>query len=317
MHMADALISPEVGITFTVISTAAIAYSIKKLKDKPVSPAMMGVMGAFVFAAQMINYPIIGTGSSGHIGGGIILAMILGPYAALIAMTAILSVQAFFFADGGLLALGCNIFNMGVIPALFVYPLISKYLKNKYLVIPAIIIALEAGASMVCLQTFLSGRFSIPSTTFILLMLGIHLPIAIIEGIITAGVLALIEKIKPGDLKISEPGTRTIIPLLVLSIITGTVIAWFASTSPDGLEWTLEKIKIEEKSHSGGIAEYLSSFQEKTSFLPDYNFQNAEETNWGQPVFGTSVSGIAGIAIVLVIAGMISYIMGRLQRKQE
>ncbi len=128
MHMADALLSPAVGATFWAGTLGTIAYCSKKLKenmDEKLIP-LMGVLGAFIFAAQMINFTIPGTGSSGHLGGGMILAIILGPYAAFIVMASVLTVQALFFADGGLLALGCNIWNLGIYPCFIAYPLIYK-----------------------------------------------------------------------------------------------------------------------------------------------------------------------------------------------
>ncbi|MHB8941892.1 MAG: energy-coupling factor ABC transporter permease, partial [Desulfobacteria bacterium] len=104
MHMADALLSPAVGGTFWAGTIGAIAYASKKLKahldDRKIP--LMGVLGAFIFASQMINFTIPGTGSSGHLGGGMILAVLLGPYAAFLVMASVLTVQALFFADGGL-----------------------------------------------------------------------------------------------------------------------------------------------------------------------------------------------------------------------
>ena len=110
MHMADALLSPAVGGTMWAASALSIAYSSKKLRseadDRKVP--LMGVLGAFVFAAQMINFTIPATGSSGHLGGGLLLAILLGPHAAFLTIASVLVVQALFFADGGLLALGCK-----------------------------------------------------------------------------------------------------------------------------------------------------------------------------------------------------------------
>jgi cobalt/nickel transport system permease protein len=124
MHMADALISPAVGLTMWGASATTIVYCSKKVQsevDKGIVP-LMGVLGAFIFAAQMINFTIPVTGSSGHLGGGMILAVLLGPYAAFLTIASVLVVQALFFADGGLLALGCNIFNLGFFPAFIAYP---------------------------------------------------------------------------------------------------------------------------------------------------------------------------------------------------
>ncbi len=126
MHMADALLSPAVGTTMFAVSAAANAYAAVKIKKNDLSEKkipVMGVMGAFVFAAQMINFAVPATGASGHIGGGILLASIIGGFPALVSMSVVLIIQCLFFADGGLLALGCNIFNLGVIPCLLIYPL--------------------------------------------------------------------------------------------------------------------------------------------------------------------------------------------------
>lgn len=129
MHMADALLSPAVGISMCAVSMGAIAYSAAKIKKDELSEKKLPIMaaaGAFVFAAQMINFTIPATGSSGHIGGGILLAALLGGFPAMLTISAVLIVQCLFFADGGLLALGCNIFNLGVIPCFVVYPLLFK-----------------------------------------------------------------------------------------------------------------------------------------------------------------------------------------------
>ena len=108
MHMADALVSPAIGGIMLAASAGAIAYSAYKCKDDldEKKIPLMGVMGAVIFAGQMINFTIPGTGSSGHIGGGILLAALLGPFPAFLAITAVLLIQSLFFADGGLLALG-------------------------------------------------------------------------------------------------------------------------------------------------------------------------------------------------------------------
>ena len=107
MHMADALISPAVGGTMWVVSAGLIAYCARKLQQamKDSLVPLMGVLGAFIFASQMINFSIPLTGSSGHLGGGLILSVLLGPHAAFIVIASVLTVQALFFADGGLLAL--------------------------------------------------------------------------------------------------------------------------------------------------------------------------------------------------------------------
>ena len=147
MHMADALLSPVVGGVMTAVSAASIGYSVKKITgdglDEKKIP-MMGVMGAFVFAAQMINFTIPGTGSSGHIGGGILLAALLGPFPALLTLVSVLLIQCLFFADGGLLAYGCNVFNLGVCVCLLAYqltykPIIKKGMNKKNITVASVV----------------------------------------------------------------------------------------------------------------------------------------------------------------------------------
>jgi cobalt/nickel transport system permease protein len=136
MHMADALLSPTVGGTMLAATAATTLYCTRKVQrqlDNRKIP-LMGVLGAFVFAAQMINVAIPATGSSGHIGGGLLLAILLGPHAAFLTLSSVLTVQALFFADGGLLALGCNIFNLGFFHALLLTLLFIKKLSEINLI---------------------------------------------------------------------------------------------------------------------------------------------------------------------------------------
>lgn len=336
MHMADALLSPTVGATMWAGSVAAIGYSSKKLKeniDNKTIP-LMGVMGAFVFAAQMINFTIPVTGSSGHIGGGMLLAVILGPYAAFLAMASILTVQALFFADGGLLALGCNIWNLGIYPCFLIYPLIYKPIAGdgtsakriSITAIVSVIIALQLGAFSVVLETLLSGKTELPFSTFVLLMQPIHLAIGLVEGIATAGIINYVKNARPEILEassLSQPLDAGIsiknilVAFVILAIVMGGALSWFASTHPDGLEWSIEKVtgKGELEEATQGIAPALKKIQEKIAFLPDYGFKPAdnepsnenEAPAWPGIEAGTTVSGIIGGAIVLIFILMIGF----------
>ncbi len=334
MHMADALLSPAVGTTLWAGSVAVGGYASKKLKERidDRTIPLMGVLGAFIFASQMINFTIPGTGSSGHLGGGMILAILLGPHAAFLVMASVLTVQALFFADGGLLALGCNIWNMGVYPCYLAYPFIYKpwagdsKSPGRILVAStvSVIAALQLGAFSVVLETLLSGKSELPFGAFVLLMQPIHLAIGIVEGFVTAGVVNYVRGARPEILEsmaAARPlGTevslkKVMATFAVLAVITGGALSWFASTHPDGLEWSIEKVtgKSELPKHEQGVAAALRGFQEKTAFLPDYGFKPAgndakkEETGpaWPGIDAGTSLAGIIGAAIVL---GMIMLI---------
>jgi cobalt/nickel transport system permease protein len=315
---------------------AAIGYSSKKLKeniDNRTIP-LMGVMGAFIFAAMMINFTIPGTGSSGHLGGGMILAVILGPYAAFLVMASVLTVQALFFADGGLLALGCNIWNLGIYPCFLVYPLIYKPIagggtstRRIYIAsIVSVLIALQLGAFSVVMETLLSGKCELPFGTFVLLMQPIHLAIGLVEGFVTAGIITYVKKARPEILQSSGASRpldagisvkNVLVVFVILAVITGGALSWFASTHPDGLEWSIEKVtgKGELAEQKQGIASVLKGIQEKTAFLPDYNFKPdvKEESKEGKaPVWpgieaGTSVAGLVGGGIVLGLILLIGF----------
>lgn len=330
MHMADALLSPAVGTAFWAGSLAAIAYSARKLKetvDDRLIP-LMGVVAAFIFAAQMVNFTIPGTGSSGHLGGGMILAILLGPFGAFISISSILIIQSLFFADGGILALGSNIWNLGIYPCFIAYPFIYRPLVNKnrkstrrILVasIFSVVIGLQLGALSVVLQTTLSGKIDLSFKAFSAVMLPIHLAIGLIEGFITAAVINYVRMIRPEILagtvteKSVGPGFSAkglLVGFMIAALFTGGFLSWFASSNPDGLEWSLEKIYegTPLPGHAKGIVPEMKKLQEKTTVFPGYTFRkdakSEEEEKPGEsfvsPDPGASLSGILGTIMVIL-----------------
>lgn len=259
MHMADALIVPAVAGTMYAASTAAAAYSIKKVKleNEPKKIPAMGVMGAFVFAAQMINFTIPGTGSSGHLLGGVLLTAMLGPWAGFLTMVAILMIQCLLFADGGLLALGCNIWNMAfygcMIGGLLIWkPLMRTGISKKKIMaasVAACVLTLQLGAFSVTLETLASGITELPFVAFVSVMQPIHLAIGLVEGMITAAVLCFVYEARPEMLwgmeaeeKAGRFSFRKMLAVFaVVSAVLAGVLSRFASPLPDGLEWSIEK----------------------------------------------------------------------------
>jgi cobalt/nickel transport system permease protein len=335
MHMSDALLSPVVGGAFWVVSAGLIGHSAKKVSAESdgSKTVLMGVLGAFVFAAQMINFTIPGTGSSGHIGGGLLLAVLLGPWRAFITLASVLVIQALFFADGGLLALGCNIFNLAFFPAFIMWPLIYRPIagdgsSSGRLAAGSILAAtagLVTGALSVVMETTVSGISDLPFRTFVLFMLPIHLAIGVVEGLLTWGVLSFVMKTEPALLAEARKTTGSsgrLVPLmfLVAALATGGVVSWFTSTNPDGLEWSIAKVTgKKELSAAGTTHELLGGLQRKLAFMPDYDFRHpegAESTpsdNASQVNAGTSASGILGSIMVLSVAGA----AGLMLRKQS
>jgi len=338
MHMADALISPTVGGTMWVATAGLMAWCARKVKDARDDRLipMMGVLGAFIFTAQMINFSIPATGSSGHLGGGLILAILLGPYAAFLVIASVLTVQALFFADGGLLALGCNVFNLGFFPAFIAYPLLYKFIAGNNRVgarawgaaLVAALVGLQLGAFGVVLETKMSGISELPFRTFVLIMQPIHFAIGIVEGLVTAAVVAFVARARPEAMEMGmAPGgqRRSLLPVLVsllgVAALLGGAASWFASTHPDGLEWSIAKVTGKE-SFTGaedGLHGKLAAVQAKTAFLPDYGFKAApgEKASgeqaaatpepWPAVNAGKSLSGMVGGLLVLTLAILIGF----------
>ncbi len=353
MHMADALITPAVGGAGWAASAALAGYSSSKLRRsiEQTNAPLMGVTAAFVFAAQMINFSIPATGSSGHLGGGLMLAALLGPHAAFLAMASILTVQALFFADGGLLALGCNIFNLGFFPCFVAYPLLFRPLAGARPSRPRLIAAsvvaamvgLQLGAFAVVMETVLSGISALPFGAFVLVMQPIHLAIGLVEGLATAAVLLFVWQARPEVIRAAsgeeaangKAPARLLAGFALAALAVGVLLSWFASASPDGLEWAMEKTsgQGELEAPEAGPHGLLASLQERVSFLPDYGLPEAEpaaepstkgvghhavtaaseaEEAWPAVDAGTSLAGAVGAALTLLFAGLIGLAIRRL-----
>jgi len=334
MHMVDALLSPAVGGVMTAVSAGAIGLSVKKIKSSPSNQnsfdekkiPVMAVLGAFIFAGQMINFTIPGTGSSGHIGGGILLAAVLGPYPALLTLASVLLIQCLFFADGGLLAYGCNLFNLGVCACLFAYPLIYKPIIKKWGLskktisaasVVASIIGLQLGAFAVVLETSISGIANLPFWTFASLMQPIHLVIGLIEGIVTASVLCFIHSARPeildgainsDDIKNIKTGKKSykkvLLILIVITLTAGGVLSLFASKLPDGLEWAIAKTSgsSELQNPGGAVHETAEKAVNSTAVMSGYDFAGA---------------GVIGSAITVVLAGGIGFIIHIVKKRKR
>lgn len=322
--MADALVSPVVAGTLYACSAIAAGYSLKRVKmdNQSYTIPLMGVMGAFVFATQMINFSIPGTGSSGHLCGSMLLSAILGPYAGFLTMIAILTIQCLMFADGGLLALGCNIWNMGFygcfVGGLLIWNAFARGGLTKRRIAAASIlgcvVSLLLGAFSVTLETLASGITELPFVTFLGFMMPIHLLIGLVEGFITTAVLLFIFEARPQllygfekreDAKLKASTVSGIIAACALVI--GGLISLMASSHPDGLEWSIFKVTgADELEGTGGAHEWAAHLQEQTALLPDYAFTESES------FWGTSFSGIVGSLIVLAVCVIIAFIIKKL-----
>ncbi len=335
MHMADALVSPAVAGTMYVCSAAAMGYAIRKVKleDDEKRIPVMGVMGAFVFATQMVNFSIPGTGSSGHLCGGMLLSAILGPYAGFLTMIGVLLIQCLLFADGGILALGCNIWNMAFygcfVGVLVVWRLIMKngFSKRRILIASLIgcVLTLQLGAFSVVLQTLASGITELPFGVFIAAMQPIHLAIGFVEGLITSAVLCFIYEARPellwGYQKQTENSVgrrgklsygNTVMILAATALVIGGLVSLAASADPDGLEWSIKQVTgTTEVASSGAVYDTVKQVQDTTALLPDYAFKGSDT------ILGTSFSGVIGGLIVVALLMLCAYIPKIRQRKRK
>lgn len=318
MHMSDALVSPAVFAVTGAASIALIGTAIRRV-DRQSRPApdadrivpLMGVMGAFVFAAQMINFTVPATGSSGHIVGGILLSAVLGPWAAFLTLTSVLAIQCLLFADGGFMALGCNILNMAAMSCLVAYPLLFRPIirggasTGRILAasMAASVFALEAGALAVTVETEASGITALPFGRFLLFMLPIHLAIGVGEGLATAAVLGVLKRHRPDILDAGGAGARShlgAIPAAIAAaaLLVGGAATWIASTRPDGLEWSIDRTAGAEIEAADDLLHTASAgVQRTTAIMPDYD---------------ASAAGLVGCgATLLVIFGVSTLLRSR------
>jgi cobalt/nickel transport system permease protein len=259
MHIPDGFLSAPVAATCAALSASAVGAAGMRSRAMLGSRAvaMMGVAAAFVFAAQMLNFPVAG-GTSGHLVGGVLVAVLLGPAAAVIVMTAVLVVQCLVFADGGLLALGANVFNMGVVQPLvgFVVYRVVAGRVGRAPPSPARRISAAAFAAWIATvfaSATCAGELSLssvvsPSLVFAA-MTGVHAAIGLGEGLITAIVLSTVLRFRPDLVDRDRESSSSAGSLAVLGVVASSGLAFFLSPFacrwPDGLERVVERLGIE------------------------------------------------------------------------
>lgn len=301
MHIPDGFLSVLVSLVLWAISIVTVGYALKRvgkdLGERQVP--LMGVLAAAIFAGQMLNFTVAG-GTSGHLMGAALAVILLGPWAGMLILTCVVSIQALIFQDGGLLALGANIFNMGLVGvavAYMAYRSVWKISRGRSwgLLAGGFIAAwlsIEAAALSVALQLALSGTS--PANIAIPAMGGVHALIGIGEGLITAGALAFLYASRRDLLEFSQDGTAKggLVWVFGLLIALGLAVASpLASTHPDGLEWVAAQ------------KGFLSQAQNPVyRLLPGYSFPGLSGR-----ALGTILAGILGTLIVFTAAFGVAY----------
>ncbi|HNW13755.1 MAG TPA: energy-coupling factor ABC transporter permease, partial [Anaerolineaceae bacterium] len=296
MHIPDGFLSVLLSIVLWVISVVLIGIALRKtgqtIGERQVP--LMGVLAAAIFAGQMLNFSVTG-GTSGHLLGAAIAAILLGPWPAVLVMTSVVAVQALLFQDGGILALGANLFNMAIIGPFVAYALFTLLMKlfkkqTWGLFVAGFVAAWSSIfiASLACaLQLALSGTS--PANIAVPAMGAIHALIGIGEGLITIGALAFIFAARKDLLKAdaNKPARNigVVVGGLLISLVL-VVLSPLASSHPDGLEWVAEK--------HGFIEAAREAFY---NIVPDYSMPGISN-----PALATIVAGILGAVIVFGVA---------------
>jgi cobalt/nickel transport system permease protein len=239
MHIPDGFLSTPVWATFDVVSAPAVAWVARRAQRDTQDHRipLLGAMGAFVFAAQMINFPV-GPGTSGHLVGGALLAIVLGPAAASLVLTAILILQALIFQDGGVLALGANVFNMalaGVAAAYLSYRILGRAAsKNSGAIFAAGAFSVITSACLALGQLLISG---VPMAGGVLwASLSLFTVSALMEGAITVAAVRAIERLNPTWIAGPRPSSRALAAVMLAALLLVVVGALIASAAPDGVQ---------------------------------------------------------------------------------
>lgn len=295
MHIPDGFVSIPVAGATGVASAAALLIALRRSQDAfGVRRApVLGLTTAFIFAAQMINFPVAG-GTSGHLLGGTLAAVILGsPWAGALCIATVLIIQAVLFADGGITALGANILNMAFIGVWVGWGLtqtLQRLLGGSRQRLP-LAAGIAAGVSVVVAAIACALELAISGTASIAIVLpamtGTHILIGIGEGLITGSVLVYLARQRPDLLPGEQQQFRGwSVPVVTICLVAG-VLSLFASAWPDGLEKVAENLGFIDLSHKVRVI--------VPTPLADYGIQ-------GLGTIGTSIAGLVGAAVCFAVA---------------
>lgn len=300
LHIPDGFLSLAISIAFWAATIILLIVATRKTRGElgERQIPLMGVMAAFIFAGQMINFPVAG-GTSGHLLGGALAAIILGPWAGMLVMAAVIGLQALLFQDGGLVVMGANIFNMGLLTALIGYGLYRSVANQNLGVRLAVAgvaawLSVMAGALLTALQLWLSGTS--PLNIVLPAMLGVHAIIGVGEALITVAALAFINQTRPDLLNTEAVKARGGWGWAIAGIVIALVVVLFspwASAHPDGLERVAEDLGFINR---GLDAPY--------QILPDYTIPLLGESG-----ISTILAGVLGALVVAAIVGGVGLIL--------
>lgn len=339
MHVPDGFLGVPTSVATGAIAVGAVGLALTRAEAevRRSGPALAGLTASFVFAVQMVNFPV-GPGTSGHLMGGALAAALVGPWTAVLCLTAVLVVQALLFADGGITALGTNVLLIGVTTVVVGY-LVARLLvallpRRQVMAVPAAAVgaalSVPAAALVFVLLYLAGGAVAVPAATLATAMLGWHTLIGVGEGIITAAVLGVVVRTRPDlvhlarrarpALLVRKGGTgeslvtaRTVTQaptpprgfLTVGGLVTLMVAGLgglVASASPDGLEFVGEQL---------GFGEHALPSATAGSPLADYGVQGLAGA------WGASVAGVVGVAVTVVVGWIVVRVTQRRRAERQ
>jgi len=297
MHIPDGLLSPGIWVGTWAASAAAVGLAARRAQrelDESRVP-LLGVMGAFVFAAQMVNFPL-GFGSSGHLVGSVLLAVTLGPAPAIVVMTAILLVQALVFQDGGVLALGANVFNMAVAGLLAGYlPWAlagGARLRSIALVVGGFVSVMVSGGLAVA-ELALSGVAIPPLLAWS--AAGLFALNGLLEGLLTLAVVRALAVVQPGAVRTAATAGRTMVALGGAALVLATGLVAIASEAPDVFDSLAERTGIADRARALILTP-----------LAEYRLAWAPDSWWGQ-----AAAGLSGLIVMYAVGVALAHIFAK------
>ncbi|MCX5399041.1 energy-coupling factor ABC transporter permease [Streptomyces sp. NBC_00102] len=336
MHVPDGFINAPVSVATGVVAAGAVAVSLRGARRElgERTAPLAGLMAAFIFAVQMLNFPVA-AGTSGHLLGGALAAILVGPYTGVLCVTVVLLMQGILFADGGLTALGVNITDMGVVTTVVgyvVFRLLMRALPRRRSTVTvasfvAALVSVPAAAVAFTLMYWIGGTTDIPIGEVFKAMVGIHVLIGIGEAVITAATVGAVIAVRPdlvhgakgfaAPLKLRVDGqlidaapaakpavgvaTRSTRGLLAGGLLTALVLAgvvsYYASSSPDGLE----KVATDK-----GIDRNVEEHASADSPLADYGVKDVDDAR-----LSGGLAGVIGVGVTVVVGGTVFWVIRR------
>jgi cobalt/nickel transport system permease protein len=300
MHIPDGFLDAKTVTMSGALAAGSVGLALRQLRQNLARPRvpLMGLAAAFIFAAQMLNFPVAG-GTSGHLVGGVLAAVLLGPSAAVIVITCVLTVQCFLFADGGVLAMGANIFNMALVSGVggyAIYRLVRRWTHDTQGVVMAASFAAWCATVLAAISCAgqLAWSGAVPWSTAFPTMAGVHMLIGIGEAIITALAVAMIARTRPDLTDQARPANMTtgyaaVIGYgLLISLGLALFVSPFASPWPDGLERVAAKLGFAHRALARPLIH---------SPIPDYAMPGISSAG-----VATAVAGVVGIIVVFGMA---------------